>query len=255
MPIAITRQVSPNIGLCELTHLARQAIDVDRARAQHRRYEETLAALGCEILQLPAEPDLPDSVFVEDTAVVLDEVAIIARPGTESRRPETAAVAKALTSYRGLVYIDPPGTLEGGDVLRIDRTLYVGLTNRSNPAGHDQLRALLQPFAYTVVSVPVDGCLHLKSAVTQVSADTLLINRSWVDAGAFGSRRFVDVHPEEPSAANALLLGGTVMYPAAFPHTWRRLEEEGIPVRSIDVSELGKAEGGVTCCSLILSVP
>lgn len=251
MQIAITREVSPSIGQCELTHLAREAIDLDLARAQHRQYEACLAALGCQIQRLPLEPELPDAVFVEDVAVVLDELAIMTRPGADSRRPEARSVAAALAPYRRLAYIEAPGTLDGGDVLRVGRTLWVGLSGRSNPAGTEQMRALLAPLGYTVRGVAVDGCLHLKSAVTQAARDTLLINPAWVDAGAFDPMNLIEVGPAEPFAANALLLGESVVYPAAYPATRRRLEEEGIPVRVVDVSELGKAEGGVTCCSLI----
>jgi dimethylargininase len=251
MRMAITRDVSPSIDCCQLTHLAREAIDVGLARTQHRQYEACLAALGCQIQRLPPEPELPDAVFVEDTAVVLDELAIITRPGADSRRPETQAVAQALAPHRRLAYIEAPGTLDGGDVLRIGQTLWVGLSSRSNLAGIEQMRAWLAPLGYTVRGVPVDGCLHLKSAVTQVARNTLLINPAWVDAAAFGPMNLIEVDPAEPFAANALLMGESVVYPAGYPATRHRLEEEGIPVRLVDISELGKAEGGVTCCSLI----
>jgi dimethylargininase len=253
MLVAITREVSASIGRCELTHVPRAAIDVDVARAQHRRYEESLAALGCEVQRLPADPELPDSVFVEDTAVVLDKVAVITRPGAASRRPETQAVAEALKPYRRLSYIEAPGTVDGGDVLRVGRTLFVGISGRSNRAGVAQMRALLAPFGYAVREVPVSGCLHLKSAVTQVAEDALLVNRAWVDARPFEHLRLVDVDPAEPLGANALLVGGVVVYPAAYPRTRERLEARGIACRIVDVSELAKAEGAVTCCSLILS--
>jgi dimethylargininase len=253
MPIAITRGVSPNIGYCELTHLAREAIDVDVARAQHRQYEDCLADLGCEIHRLPPEPELPDSVFVEDTAIVLDELAIITRPGADSRMPETQSTARALRPYRSLSYITSPGTLDGGDVLRMGQTLFVGLSPRSKQAAIDQMRDLLGCLGYTVESVGVNGCLHLKSAVTQVAHNILLINPAWVDARAFGAMDFIEVDPSEPFGGNALLVGETVVYPAAYPRTRRRLEDRGIPVRVVDISELAKAEGGVTCCSLIFN--
>lgn len=251
MRIAITREVSPRIGACELTHLARTPIDPERARIQHRQYEELLAALGCKLLRLPAEPDLPDSVFVEDAAIVLDELAVITRPGAESRRAETVAVAGALKPCRKLFHIGPPGTLDGGDVLRIGKALYVGQSLRSNLEGIEQLRRIVAPFRYSVIGVALRGCLHLKSAVTQVAENTLLINRAWTDAAAFGDYRLIDVAPSEPFAANALLIGGTVVYPEAFPETRERLEKQGIKLRTVDASELAKAEGGVTCCSLI----
>jgi dimethylargininase len=193
-------------------------------------------------------------VFIEDTASVLDELAIIARPGAESRRSETTAVAETLRAFRRLFYIEPPGTLDGGDVLRLGRTVYVGLSSRSNRAGFEQVRRWLTPYGYAVKAVEVSGCLHLKSAVTPVGENTLLINRAWVDAGAFGDVVLIDVDPSEPFGGNALLVSETVIYPSGYPRTHRRLQEHGLTIEAVDVSELGKAEGGVTCCSLIFSV-
>ena len=252
--VAVTRAVSPQLGQCELTHLDRQAIDIERARVQHGQYEACLAGLDCELYRLPAEPELPDSVFVEDTAVVLDEVAIITRLGAASRRPEIESIAQALSPFRRLALIQAPGTLDGGDLLRVGRVLYIGLSGRSNQAGIEQMRELVEPFGYRVEGVPVVGCLHLKSAVTQVAEGALLINRDWVGGDTFGSDsglKLIDVDAAEPYGANALLVGGAVVYPAAFPRTRRRLEAEGIEVCAVDISELAKAEGGVTCCSLI----
>lgn len=251
MLIAVTREISPAIHDCELTHFQREPIDLDRARAQHGQYEQCLTDLGCKIVSLPAEPDLPDSVFVEDTALVLDELAVIMRPGAASRRPETTTVAKALAPYRELSYLTEPGTIDGGDVLRIGKAIFVGLSYRSNAAGVEQLQEIVKPFGYRVEGMPVGGCLHLKSGVTQVSPDTLLINRVYVDPGALPKMRLVDVDPSEPSGANALLIGDSIVYPAAFPLTLRRLKELGLKVRVVDASELAKAEAGVTCCSLI----
>ncbi len=253
--VAITRAVSPKIGQCELTHLERRPIDVDLARAQHGRYEACLAGLGCELHRLPAEPDLPDSVFVEDTAVVLDDLAIITRPGAASRRPELEPVARTLEPFRRLAFIQPPGTLDGGDVLCAGRAIYIGLSGRSNQAGVEQVRRLAAPLGYRVEGVPVAGCLHLKSAVTQVAGDTLLINRDWVDGRIFRELKLIDVDPAEPYGANALPVGGSIIYPEAYPRTRLRLEAEGIAVQTVDVSELAKAEGAVTCCSLIFSIP
>jgi dimethylargininase len=249
--VAITRQVSPSIGRCELTHLAREVINVAVAREQHRQYESCLADLGCQVHRLPLEPELPDSVFVEDAAIVLDDVAIITRPGAESRRRETASVAKALQAYRKLCHIEPPGTLDGGDVLRVGKKMYVGLSGRSSRAGIEQLRGFVEPLGYTVAAVEMAGCLHLKSAVTQVGGNTLLVNRAWVDVSAFEGMELVDVAPTEPMGGNALLVGEAVVYPIAYVKTRERLEGRGIEVRAVDVSELAKAEGGVTCCSLI----
>jgi dimethylargininase len=251
--IALTREVSPDIGRCELTYVPREPIDAAVAAAQHRDYRSALVDLGCEVVAVPAEPGFPDSVFVEDTAVVVDEVAVILRPGAASRQGETPAVAAALAAYREIAMIGAPGTVDGGDLLRIGRTLYVGCTagGRTNAVGVGQLESALAPFEYRVRPVAVRGCLHLKSAVTPVAADTLLINRAWVDAGAFAGVGLVDVDPCEPHAANALLVGGTVLYPASHPRTVGRLVERGVVVRTVDVSELEKAEGAVTCCSVL----
>jgi len=253
MLTAITREVSPSIERCELTHLMRQPINVDLARAQHQQYENCLTNLGCQVHRLPAEPDLPDSVFIEDIAIVLNELAIITRPGAESRRPETPAVAKALSAYRRLCPIEPPGTLEGGDVLQIGKTLFVGASSRSNAHGIEQLRAHVRPFGYAVQPVALQGCLHLKSAATQVGENRLLINRAWVDGGVFVGMELINVAAEEPMGANALLINGVVIYPSAYERTRARLEVHGLTVEAVDVSELAKAEGGVTCCSLIFS--
>lgn len=252
MLIAITRKVSPRMSECQLTHLARAPIDVNLAAQQHFAYELKLEALGCEVRSLAAEAELPDSVFVEDTAVVLDELAILAWPGAESRRAEVGTVAAALGPYRKLAYIEDPGTLDGGDVLTVGKRLFVGLSQRTNAAAAEQMRALLPVYGYSVQAVPVEGCLHLKSAVTQVGERRLLINPAWVDPAAFAGFELIEVDPAEPFAANALLLKGLVVYPAAYPKTRQRLAERGIGVVAVEVSELAKAEGGVTCCSLIL---
>lgn len=253
MLMALTRGVSPSILLCELTHLGRAPIDWETACRQHQHYEATLASLGVEVHALPAEADLPDCVFVEDTAVVLDECAVLTRPGTPSRRGETVAVAQALAPYRELFRVQPPGTLDGGDVLRVGRRLYVGLSTRTNRAAVEQVRALLAPYRIPVVAVETEGCLHLKSAVTPVSADTLLINPAWVDRASFPGMRFIEVDPSEPHAANALLVGQTVVYQPSYPRTLRCLKRAGLGVVLVDLSELGKAEGALTCCSLIFS--
>lgn len=238
---------------CELTHLQRIVIDVALAREQHHAYEQVLRSLGCRVESLPEEPELADSVFVEDTAIVLDEVAVITRPGAPSRRPETVSIAGALGKYRELLRIESPGTLDGGDVLRVARSLYVGVSSRSNARGIAQLGALLLPFGYRVLPVTVAGCLHLKSAVTQVAADTLLINSRHVERRQFPGMSFIEVDESEPSGANALMLGADVIHSSSHPRTADVLRRHGIRVRPVEMSETEKAEGAVTCCSLLLS--
>jgi len=254
MIVAVTREVGPSFSSCEVTHLSRQPIDVELARRQHRDYERCLTEAGCEIHRLPAEHDLPDSVFVEDAAVVLDELAVIALPGAASRRPEVDSVARALEPLRSLRRIEAPGTLEGGDVLRIADRLFVGRSTRTNDAGIEQLRKLVAPEGYSVTGVEIEHCLHLKSAATLVAESTLLVHRAWVDPRAFGDVDIVEVDPSEPTAANALWVREVVLFPAAHVRTRERLERRGVSTVALDVSEIAKAEGGLTCCSLILEL-
>lgn len=242
MRIALTRAVSPEIGRCELSFIERQPIDASRAAAQHDEYERRLAALGCKVIHAADAPQMPDAVFVEDAAVALDDVAIITRPGAESRRGETESIAEVLQRYRPLRHIEAPATLDGGDVLVIDEDLYVGLSQRSNMAAVQQLNAF---------PIRFQGCLHLKSAVTLIADRTLLLNPEWVDAAQF--RGFDIIRVEEPHGANALRIGEKILYSASYPRTRRLLEKRGFQVEVLDLSELEKAEAGVTCCSVIFS--
>lgn len=253
MIVAITREVSSSIAKCELTHLDRTPIDLDRAREQHADYGRLLKQLGCEVIELPAEPTMPDSVFVEDTAIILDEIAVLTHPGAVSRRSETPSIAEALRPYRRIERIEPPATLDGGDVLRVGRCLFVGASGRSNPEGIGQLRRLSEPWGYTVFAVPMQGCLHLKSAVTEVAPNTLLVHRAWIDVAPFNGLPMIDVAEGEPDAANALRIGDHVIFPERFPSTAARLEAKGMALQRVRLSELAKAEGAVTCCSLIVS--
>jgi dimethylargininase len=248
---ALTRQVSPNFAECELTFLDRQPIDLAKAIAQHRAYERCLSSLGVNVISLAADPQFPDAVFVEDPALVLDEVAIITRPGAESRRGETVRIGEALSQFRDLRHIQEPGTLEGGDVIRVGKTLFVGLSRRTNREGIAQLAELLEPFHYRVVPVEVHGCLHLKSGACWAGNDVILTNRRWVDTNQFRDFKMIDVADDEPSAADVLPIGDKLLMPASFPRTSEILESAGFRVLPIDVSELQKAEAGVTCMSLV----
>jgi len=251
--IALTRAVSPAIARCELTHIGREAIDLDLAYAQHARYERALADAGCAIERVADGEDLPDGVFVEDVAVVFDEIAIVTRPGAESRRAETPGVVRALAPHRPLARIEPPATVDGGDVLVVGRRVFVGRSSRTNDAAVTQMRTLLEPRGYTVISVPVRGCLHLKSAATALDEGTVLVNRAWLDSDPFTELELVPVAPSEPGAANVLRVGGRIVCASAFPETRRLLERRGAHVVPLDMSEFAKAEGAVTCCSLILT--
>jgi dimethylargininase len=250
--LAFTRAVPPSITRCELTHLAREPIDLARAEEQHRRYEETLESLGCHVRRLPALPECPDSVFVEDTAIVLDECAVITRPGAPSRRGETPSVAQALREHLPLRCIESPGTMDGGDVLRVGRRIFVGVSTRTNPVAVEQLGSLVGPFGYEVVSVAVQGFLHLKSAVSDLGDGTLLVAPAGVDAAAFSDLTTIEGDSTEPWGSNVLLVNGTVICPASAPRTRERLLASGRRVLSLDVSELAKAEAGLTCCSLLV---
>jgi dimethylargininase len=252
MLTAITRKVSSALANCELSFIERKPIDMKTARAQHHAYEELLGKLGAHVISLPEEPELADSMFVEDPAIVLDEVAVICPLGTESRRKEAATIAAALEKYRKLAYVKLPGRLEGGDVLRVGKKVFVGITARSNPEGIRQLAVILEHYGYEVTGVPVTGCLHLKSAVTGLGRNTLLGNRAWFDWKRMQGFKWVEVDPAEPHAGNALAIGESVILPASFPKTRGNLEARGFNVILLDISELQKAESGLTCSSLLL---
>ena len=256
MLIAITRAVSATLAECELTHRPRDPINVSTAIAEHACYEEALRSLGATVVRAPPEPALADAVFVEDTALALDELGVITRPGARTRRREVASMAKVLSVYKPLLRIQPPGTLDGGDVLRVRRKLYVGLSSRTNPEGVSQLETLLSKWDYEVIRVEVEGCLHLKSAVTQVAEDLLLINPCFVRPACFAPMEMIPVAPAEADGANALWIGGAgaVIYAAHYPETAERLERTGVRVVPVPSTELAKAEGGVTCCSVLFEV-
>lgn len=251
MLIALTRQVSPCIGQCELTYLSREFIDVAKAIQQHHSYEQSLRNLGIDVMSLPIEPDLPDAVFVEDTAVVVDEVAVVAHMGAIRRRAEVKSLIPVLADYRRLEFLEPHATLEGGDVVRVGRTLFVGESKRTNAEGIARLREMLKRYDYQVKAVKVSGCLHLSTGCTYLGSNTILTNRTWIDASQFEGFEIIDVPVTEPWAANTLVVDGVVLQPSTYPETRALLEERGFRVITTDVSELEKAEAGITCMSLI----
>lgn len=250
--LAFVRELSARLQHCELSFLERVPIDRARARRQHQAYVAALKELGCEVKWLAPLENHADGVFVEDTAVITPELIVIARPGAVSRRDEVDSVAAALRGYAPLARVRDPGTLEGGDVLRIGRAFFVGRSARTNAAGVAQLRAALAPFGYRVQAVAMHGCLHLKSAATFIRPDLLLANPEWVDPEAFGVARIVTVAPPEPFGANTLTIAGVTLVSAAYPQTQSRLESAGVRTRVLDVGELHKAEAALTCMSLIL---
>jgi dimethylargininase len=251
---AITRGISATMDRCELVHLERVPLDIELLRRQHRAYEKLLVKLGCTLIELPSEDRLPDSVFVEDTAVVFDDFAIVTRPGADSRRAETRTIAPVLKTYMELHEIVAPGTLDGGDVLCVGEKVFVGRSSRSNEAAIHQLEGILGARGYALYTVGVEHCLHLKSAVTSIGDGRLLVNPTWVDVRCFDGYELIEVAVSEPAAANALLLGDTVVHASAYPRTQAILEARGVRVATVDISEISKAEGAVTCCSLIFEV-
>ncbi|MEP6715408.1 MAG: arginine deiminase family protein [Terriglobia bacterium] len=251
MLAALTRAVSPSLTACELTWLPRQPIDIELAIQQHHAYERALSGLGLHIISLPAEPALPDSMFVEDPLLVLDEIAILTRMGAVSRRAEGETLAAAIAPFRALHRLTEPATLEGGDVMRIGRDLYVGLSGRTNEAGIDRLRTAVEPFGYRVIAVRMNGCLHLKSACCFAGDGVLVANPAWLDLAPFCDLEVLPVPDDEPGAANVLRIHDTLLMPACFPKTEALLRSKGFNVQTVDISELIKAEAAVTCSSVI----
>lgn len=249
--VAIVRGVPDSIVRCELTHLQREPVDLERARAQHAAYAALLVGLGLEVVEIPADPAYPDCCFVEDVAVVLDGLAVITRPGARSRRGEAPAVEETLTRFRPIARLRSPATLDGGDVLTVEKTLFVGRSLRTNPEGIEGLRALVEPLGYRVVPVPVQGCLHLKSAVTALGEGRVLANTAWIDPGPLLGLEIVAVDPAEPGAANVVRVRDTVVAHPGFPRTLERLAALGLDLRTCDVSEFLKAEAALTCKSLL----
>lgn len=248
---ALVRDVSPRLAEAELTHLDRTPIDLDRARDQHATYRQVLAGLGLEVVLAPPAPEHPDGVFVEDALVVADDLGILTRPGAASRRGEVASIAPLLGDL-GLrrAVITAPGTLDGGDVLQVDSTVYVGRSTRTNHAGIDQLRRLLEPTGRRVVPVEVPGALHLKTAATALPDGTILAVPAWVDTAAFGSREVIAV-PEE-AGADVLLVGETVVLSASAPRTAELVADRGWSVRPVEIGEFERVEAGPTCLSVLL---
>ena len=252
---AFTRAVSPKLAECALTHLDRVPIDVAKATAQHAAYEKALAEAGLEILRLPELPDDPDAVFVEDTALLLDGHAVITRPGILSRGGETESTAEGLANHFELHRISS-GFVDGGDVLKIDRTLYVGLSTRTDKDGVAALTQIVGPLGYRVVEAELRDCLHLKTGVTLAGPDAngmavLLYSERSVDPLQFAGVKPLPVHEQEPAAANCLRVGEHLIIPAGNPRTAGKLRTRGFHVVELDVAELQKAEAGVTCMSLI----
>ncbi len=251
--LALTHVPSPRMEHCQRTYVAPVPIEPTLVLHQHEEYCRVLRQCGAEVRTLEMNRDLPDCAFLEDTAIVLDEVALLASMGTSSRREEPAGIEPELRKYRDIERVEPPATLEGGDVLRVGRTLFVGLSSRTNRAGISILEAITDRYGYKIVPVPVRRCLHLKTACTALDEKRLLVNPAWVDVQALHGFELLHVPEEESWAANVALVGSSVCIAADQVRTAERIRKLGLDVRTIDLSEFAKAEGGVTCLSLLFA--
>lgn len=251
--VAITHVPSPRMADALRTFIEVEEIDLDLVALQHEEYRRVLERAGAQVVLLDANRELPDAVFVEDTAVVLDELAVVTSMGALSRRAETGAVEEELRRYRATIArIEPPATLEGGDVLRVGRTLLVGVTERTNVAGFEALARIARPLGYDVRRVAVDGCLHLKTACTALPDGTMLVRAGWLDERDLRGFPIVHVPDDEPDAANVVLVGGRVIMSANHPRSIDLVRQRGFEVDPVDLSELAKAEGSGTCLSILV---
>jgi dimethylargininase len=251
--VAITRQPSPRMQAGERTYVDDSPIDATLASRQHAKYEDALRACGARVVQLAGSRDLPDCVFIEDTAIVVDEIAVLMSMGAPSRRGEVPAVETALGEFRRLARVELPAKVDGGDVVRSGRDVFVGLSQRTNPEGVDALRSILSPFGYSVTGVPVLRCLHLKSACSALPDGRMLVNPDLIDVSPFRGRELIGVPKPEPMSGDVLVIGERIIASDAFPETITLLGSFGWQVIPVSVSEFAKAEGGVTCMSLVFA--
>lgn len=249
---ALVRRPGPALRPRTSSGPQRPPIDIELARAQHAVYVDTLAELGLQVQELDPLDDAPDACFVGDLAVVLDEVGVMARPALASRRRELAALHSVLGRERQLLRIEEPATLEGGDVLVVDDTLYVGWSSRTNHAGLRALAHLVLPFGYRVKAVEVRGCLHLRSALSRVGPRTLLANPAWFHGGRIAGLEILAVDPSEPFAADALLVGETLLLAGGSVRTEAALRARGIEPLVLELSELRKADAGPSSLALLV---
>jgi dimethylargininase len=251
--LALTHLPSPKLHAGERTFVAHEIIDYDRALAQHVAYCDALRPCRARAVTLNVNANQPDGTFIEDTAIVLDEVAVLASMGAAARRDEPRAIEPILREHREVVRIEPPATLEGGDVLRVGRTLLVGDSCRTNHSGIALFAAIGERFGYRVVPIPIRECLHLKTACTALPDGRLLINPAWINPTALSDFELLEVPTEEPWAANVCPVNSTVLVAAAHQRTAEIIDGLGFHVLAIELSEFAKAEGGITCLSLLIN--
>jgi dimethylargininase len=246
---AITRLPGPNFAEGITTADLGQP-DYHLIQEQHRAYRQALLSLGLDVAVLPAEPGFPDAYFVEDPIIVTPNIAVITRPGALSRRGEENTLEPILHYYRPIYRILPPGTLEGGDVLMVGNHFFIGLSERTNSEGATQLATILADAGHTSETVPVTAGLHLKSDVSLVGDQTLLLTPALADQPFFAQFQKILVDEDEAYAANSLWINDSLLMPAGFPKTRARLAKLGMPVIELDVSEARKMDGGLSCMSL-----
>jgi dimethylargininase len=247
---ALMHLPSPNMADCLRMH-AGPSIDLDVALRQHAGYRRMLERCGAVVETLDTNRHLPDCVFIEDTAIILDEIAILCSMGHPSRRDEPAGIEPHIRRRCDVRRIELPATIDGGDVLRVGRRLIVGISGRTNAAAIEALASAIRPYGYEIDAVRVTGCLHLKSACTALPDGRLLANAAWLDANALRQYRIVPVPIEEPGAANVALVGETVCAAAGHPQTEDLIRGLGFLVENAVLSEFAKADGCVTCLSLL----
>lgn len=247
----ITHRPSVNLENCELTYvLDAEPIDYNKALLQHRHYCQMLKRCGAKVTVLKDNPELPDSVFVEDPIVVFDELAIVTSIGVSSRREEIPVLKRYFEPLRPLYSIQLPAKLEGGDVLTIGRNVYVGQSSRSNYQGYLQLKQILEPFGYHLIPMAVTGCLHLKTAVCALDEETVLLNPRWIDTTPFTSYKIIEVVTTEPFASNVMPINDTICMNGQNTQMVERVSQLGYQVETVDISEFVKAEAGLTCMSV-----
>lgn len=249
--LGITHIPSPALEQGERTFIGHDAIDGRLAKRQHEQYIDALRRCDVDVVTLDTNRDMPDCVFVEDTAIVLDEIAVMMSPGAESRRREPAGIEPELRKHRDIARVTLPGTIDGGDVVRSGKDIYVGASARSNAAGIDALREIVRPYGYSVTGVLVHGCLHLKSACSTLPDGRFLVNRHWIDVSPLPEELLVQVPDAEQWAGDVLVIDNYIIASDAFPETIERLARERFEMVPVSVSEFAKAEGGVTCMSLV----
>lgn len=249
---AIVRDIPNSYQQCVVGFHDKPQINVDLAKQQHQAYCKTLEQLGLKIIRIPADNTLPDCCFTEDTAIVFGDTAIITSPGTASRVAETVEMEKTLTPLKKIFYISPPGTIDGGDVLKIDKKVYIGISARTNEHAIKQVAAIINPKGFEVIGVKIRNILHLKSAVTYVGNGCVLLAEGYVDESAFSEYDKIIVPKEEGYCANCLVVNGKVLLPKGFPKTKSLVEAKGFSVIELEMTEIEKAEGALTCLSVII---